>query len=352
MKGIRRAEGNLSVVSGEEFQRIIRNIKSGKMKTSEIKTYYKYLDGKTIYGDLQSVDEMTRAGYLNGQHLCKEKTDAQRIFVEQITKRSSNCSYYGKETEQYIKSDSFSDAMKKCILFTISKDDGAKEAREKIEEVPNINDLSLKALKIIYSALKRSKDSDFLGAFIQYMFVLDGKGPISFIKEKYLNNPQRIAMSFLDHLGIDLYIRKIDPLETEEEKKKRERKEAKRKPNEIIEYGLLIEYIMAIYRMYCKYLPELSESFSTFVNGCGFRSHEDFVIKYKLFVNSIPINEEEIQYIPTDETFIDEGERQNQEYIKRTFARARRSLSSEKKPLESVIKKYVYGINLSKNNKN
>jgi len=361
MKGIRCADSRPIFVSGEEFQRFVRRVKSGDIISSKIKEYCESLSNKSIRGDFASIEGVAYTDYIYGKHLNRKENDAQKIFAEQIVYRCPYSSYYGQETEEYIKTESFSNVMKSLFLSALDNVNNIGFLKTKLKRAKSINGLNSITLKELDIALKASKDEELHEAFKRYMFVLDGKGPVRYIKEKYcVSNryKKKLALSFLDHFGINLHIVTINPLETLEEEQERKKQEEIERKEDNIEYGLLVEYIIAIYRMYQKYLPKEKNAYVDFIRTCDIQSHRDFVIKYKRFVGD-GFSYQATMYENNnnkEETYMEKKQRMDRAYGREIFSLACKELSSEENSLEGTIKKLIYQTRIeplsSKNEKN
>ena len=354
MKGTRACNNDLIAVSGEEFQKAIREARLGEISFLEIHNYYKFLNGKLIHGDVNSIDEIPCRSYLCGAHLKEVMSPAQRVFVAQITKRSTYCSYYGKTTETYIRSNTFSNAMKKCILHEIEGLDNTNKANQILKSEIPFNDLNPISLRKIEMALSKCPDNTFLEAFERYMFVLNGDGPIEYIKSKY-SDKKELALSFLVNLGIDLDVEEKSWLEQLiEDIENGEKEKTEKPPEEELSNGLLVEFLIALAALFHKYLPEEQASFISFVEKGDFLTHREFVTLYKRFVREDfeyeTIAPSKYQY--RELTYVERRKEEDKAYLKATIKKANRMISYKNSSLEGTIKKLVYGTESPKKTKN
>lgn len=227
--------------------------------------YLNYLNSVKL-GRLSSFKIDDYCGFLDGKKVREKNQDAQQIFLQGITKKTKSFPYYAEETEKYIKSREFSSKMKKCIASFL-KGKLSEELKKILESTIDFSDMEIDDLMEIEQALedaeKESEEKPFSKMFERYMLVLDSYGAKMFIRNNY--SFKELALLFLNISNIDLEINSKEP----------------NKSN-----GLLVGYMMAIYRMYHKYLPEYETQYLKLIRQCHFLSQMEFVEGYNLFVTS------------------------------------------------------------------
>ena len=282
-------------VSIYEFHRYIINARFGKVTSESIARYCNFLEGKDLKED------------------GKNDKCAEHEFLSQATKMSDASSHYSEEIEKYIKSRDFLNKIKRWILNVINNSSEFDLLREKLNTDTDINDYSVQELQLIDKALRTcSSDDELLAIFERYMFVLDGTGPANYIRSLYPSE-QDLALEFLNKSNVEIG-RKTDC------------------------DGLLIEYIMAIYRMYHKYLPQYENNYYKLIEFGGFLSLDEFVLEYKEFVNSGFEIEDSYKF---DEKSEDKERIITRQVITGLLDKARVSLSGSES-LEIIIKRLIY----------
>lgn len=170
--------------------------------------------------------------------------------------------------KEFLKSDYLSDELKKEIYNRI------KNSSEKLTELLNsenhINVFSKETIKEIIGLLKSASSKakedyvDFCNLFEEYLFVLDGNGPIGYIKEKY---------------GKDLPIEML--------KRSNIINDASHYEGYGVERSILGEWhLFSLYRKFAKYYPEKVDEFVEMIRSIQLLTPTNFIINYSYFVEN------------------------------------------------------------------
>lgn len=231
------------------------------------------------YGDPElTVEKLTEiCNFLDGKKCDDNGKIIKNVlddFIYQIVRKPYYDPEYPSEIEEFIKSDYFSDKIKKDILKMTKSLDGYERINKMLKSKLNLNDFDLDALNDIsdaffeYSERKEiDKDVNIKTPIIfnKYMFVLDGSGPVLFIINN--NTQEELAKEFLTNVGLfpepEYYKNMgLNRLELNE------------------------DHLISIYKEYEKYLPEKKDDYVSLVKANKSFSPFDFITNYNKFVKN------------------------------------------------------------------
>ena len=135
--------------------------------------------------------------FLDGKQLIEDDrvvNNALDLYIYYIIRRPYIDPTYSKVIEDFIKSDYFSDKVKKDTYKMTKKLENYKKVNKLLKSDIHVNDFDLETLNDIndayYEYSEISKYDKNINVkipviFNRYMFVLDGNGPVDFIKNNY-----------------------------------------------------------------------------------------------------------------------------------------------------------------------
>lgn len=240
---------------------------------------YEYNDfcRKVRFGDYNLTIEklIDICNYLDGKHYDDNGRIINNVlddFIYQIIRKPYYAAEFPKEIIDFIKSDYFSDKVKKDIYKMTRNLDGYKDINKLLKSNINVNDFDLFSLNDISDAFYMYCDNKKIDKdinvkipiiFNKYMFILDGEGPVEFIKNNY--NEKELAKEFLTNVG-------LVPTPTYYQDNRFDR----------IEFNE--DHLIAIYKQFEKYMPDKKEAFVKLVRLNKVFSAKEFISNYSKFV--------------------------------------------------------------------
>ena len=230
------------------------------------------LTGKTVIED-DSIDEATLEAiyrYLDNKKIVDYhgtiENPSERFLYDALSRTHHNPKYIDS-VENFIKSDFVSNIIKKKVLDLTSDKDGYDNLNLLLKTNKNINSYTDVDIALMNKAVKDySKDKSMLPEiFEEYIFALDGYGPVEFIKKSYTKS--ELAKNFLIHSGLI--------------------------PASNYYVGVCInkkvlgeDHLTSIYSMYEKYMPEEKSKFLDVVKYTKELNAFDFISNYISFVSN------------------------------------------------------------------
>ncbi len=248
-------------ISEIEFKNLLKKIRYGVKNIDEAIEIYDYLKDKKTEDSF--FDRETRT--IENPHF---------EFLRTIFNRTES-DYAGgftEEDEEFLKSDYLSEELKKEINNKLKNN--SKELTELLNSEKQINDFSkeeinkiMKLLITISNPLPDKERYDY-GALCYtletYLFVLDGKGPIEYIKEEY---GKELPKAILDKSNLS--------------------SRASYYSGYGVDTTLLGErHLFSIYKKFVKYYPDKTEEFVKLVDSIPKLTPTEFINNYFLFVEN------------------------------------------------------------------
>ncbi len=200
--------------------------------------------------------------------------NALDLYIYYIIRRPYIDPTYSKVIEDFIKSDYFSDKVKKDTYKMTKKLDNYKNVNKLLRSDIHVNDFDLETLNDINDAYyEYSEISEYDKninikipiIFNRYMFILDGNGPVEFVKNNYTE--EELGKEFLTNIGMipvpSFY-----------------------KENVVSRLEFNEEHLIAIYKQFEKYMPNKKNEFIKFIKMIEKLSAKEFITNYFKFVNN------------------------------------------------------------------
>ncbi len=195
--------------------------------------------------------------------------DAHLDFLGVALGRTYFAPKYNEATEDFLKSDYLSSEVKKDIYDAL-KDKGCPDnIIQLLTSKKQISDFSKNEIKEIEKYLCKNEDNSekckvLYELYEDYIFVIDGDGPIEYIKEK---NNYDLPNLLLDKSGIPSY------------------------PSYYSGYGVDRRYLnenhlFSIYKKFLKFYPDKADNFVELVRNINTLTPTEFVTNYLSFVRS------------------------------------------------------------------
>ncbi len=202
--------------------------------------------------------------------------NAHLEFLYNALVRRHNTPDYNSDIELFLKSNYIVEELKKEIYVVISDDSYYKQLCELMNSEKSFNDFSKEELSLIFDSLLRkynttsnvdikNKCNDIDCILSDYLFILDGEGPIDYIKERYNEELPRIIIEKSGLISSPTYYSGYG-----------------------IDTSLLgDEHLFSIYKKIVKYYPDKSDEFVNMVNNINYLTPTEFLTNYSLFVQNI-----------------------------------------------------------------
>ena len=204
-----------------------------------------------------------------------EVPNAHLAFLSAALMRSNCSTEYKSEIEEFLKSDYIAKEIKEELRCVIADSCCSKQLSELINSERPINDFSKEEISLIMDLLLRiyneasepdikKRCNDFEFVLRDYLFILDGKGPIEYIKERY---KEKLPVIIIEKSGLIA------------------------SPVHYAGYGidrsLLGEsHLYSIYKQFFKYYPDKSDEFVNMVNSIDNLTPTEFLTNYFLFIQN------------------------------------------------------------------
>lgn len=253
------------VISGEKYSQLLETTQycnSTNCDVNDIIDIFEYLKDKTADG--RGRDD--KVGKIENLHL---------DFLQIALIRTYFMPKYNQATEDFLKSSYLSEELKKEICSVLNDNCCSKELMELLSSGRQMNDFSRKEIKAIedslhktYEALsngaKKGKCGKILDLFDDYFFVVDGIGPIEYIKEKkgtelpiIMLQKSGVISSPSHYSGYDVDRRCLGE-----------------------------EHLFSIYKKFVNFYPDKAEEFVKMVRSISRLTPTEFVTNYLLFVRN------------------------------------------------------------------
>lgn len=228
------------------------------------------------------VNELIEAyEYLKDKKYKEESLGSTRVvenahieFLSNALNRTYFYEDYNKPTEEFIKSSYLSTDLKKEILSLLEGNCNKKlEALLKSdtetkdftkEEIKEIRDSLAKLYKKLTNKEEKEKCNDIHALLEDYFFVLDGEGPIEFIKEEYGNELPNFIIDKSAFPSIPTYYSGYGV--------------NRRFLNE--------DHLFSMYKKYVKFYPDKADEFVNLVNSIYILRPTEFINNYFEFVRN------------------------------------------------------------------
>lgn len=196
--------------------------------------------------------------------------NAHLDFIIVALGRSHFSPYYNHATENFLKSDYLSGELKKEIINMLGSN-CSKELFDLLNSEKEITDFSKEEIKVIEDSLrelykktkgkKKEKCGDMRDIFAEYIFVLDGIGPIEYMKEKY---KEKLPIVMLENSGLPSFASYYSG------------------------YGVDSRYLgekhlLSIYKKFDKFYPDKKQEFVKMVNRIRRLTPTEFINNYLEF---------------------------------------------------------------------
>ena len=181
---------------------------------------------------------------------------------------------YSKATEDFLKSDYLSEEFKKEICSVLNSNccseqllllnSGRKMSGFSKDEIIEIEETLCQASNQLSNHKKKKKCNELYEIFEDYIFVIDGVGPVEYIKEKY---GLKLPIVILDKSGVNSL------------------------PYYYSGYGVDKRYLgedhlFSIYQKIAKFYPDKADEFVKMVKSISTLTHTEFVTNYLSFVQN------------------------------------------------------------------
>lgn len=199
--------------------------------------------------------------------------NAHLEFLHMALDRGRDVPDYNSDIEIFLKSDYIAKELKKEICYVISNDSCYKQLCELINSERSINDYSKEEISLIFDSLLKTfnttsnadiknKCSDIDCILQDYIFILNGEGPVNYIKERYKDKLPHIIVEKSGLISSPTYYSGYG-----------------------IDRSLLGEnHLFSIYKKYDKYYPDKTDEFVNMVNNVNCLTPTEFLTNYLLFV--------------------------------------------------------------------
>lgn len=246
-------------IEGYEYNCLLEKIRYGVNEVRDAIEIFEFLKDKkteirTGFDDKQIL-ENPHLAFIDG------------LFFKSMSDRT--CGYTDAE-EEFLKSSYLSEELKKEIWNRIKN--CSKELIELLNSEKEINDFSMKEIKEIVELIKStsnslsSKDKDeyrwFCFIFEEYLFVLDGNGPVEYIKEKF---GEKLPIAMLERSNVIC--------------------RASYYSGYGVDHNLLGDrHLFSLYKKFVKFYPEKVEEFVKMVMSVSMLTATEFINDYESFV--------------------------------------------------------------------
>lgn len=248
-------------IEGSEYNGLLEKTRYGIKKVEDAVDIYEFLKDKTTEVSVIGGDDEI----LENPHLAF----LERLFIRSMSDRACG---FTETDEEFLKSNYLSGELKKEISNRLNN--RSKELTKLLNSEKQINDFSKEEIKEIIELFRtisnslsdktKSECGSFCHLFEEYIFVLDGNGPIEYIKEKY-GKELPIAMlersnvvsraSYYSGYGVD---------------------------------GSLLgdRHLFSLYKKFVKYYPDKADEFVKMVMSISKLTPTEFITNYLSFVRN------------------------------------------------------------------
>ena len=222
------------------------------------------------YGDLNVNDLIYIHKFFKGKMICDNNDenhiysqDAGKNFLYQLLHRPLFTPCYNKIIDDFFVSDYLSNEIKEIVSKSL--DDKASDAvKELLNNNCSFNDMSCSEIKSITSEIDNNKEYRRSLILDDYLFYLDGNGPVEYIKLLYRDRD--LARLIICHSGVNPNLDYAN--------------------DGINIIGFNENNLLSIYDKYNKFFPDKKDSLFDFVNLINYLTANNFVNNYSTFVDN------------------------------------------------------------------
>ncbi len=248
-------------IEKREYKRLGDNVRYHSKKVEDIIDVYEYLK-----------DKRTEEKHWNGEVEQLDNLHLKLLSEILFRTESTYADGFSEFEEEFLKSEYLSDQLKIEISGMLKN--RSQELTELVNSDKNISDFSKEELKRIIDLLESIGNSlednekwfygSFCRVFREYLFELDGKGPVEYIKEKY---------------GDELPVLML--------KRSNVSEHASYYSGYGVSNGMLGDkHLFSLYKKFVKFYPDDADSFVKFVMSLSNLAPTEFVTNYLSFVSN------------------------------------------------------------------